>query len=219
MQGDDLTIFLFWMALFVTFVLEAVKAETTIKRVGFGACAATILLIGLFWQKIGPAWPSMAANMAVIAKNPMSWFAIFLFIAAIFAFQRPTERKQTARQITARPTKGPWLTSYKIFDLADQDLMQSAVETEAAVEKISREIERIQLERYFLRMSPQYPSAEPSGLNTLAESEAAAVRQKSAQEQARATARARALEDLYEKLVDGRLVAKGFLGGTFQRFK
>jgi hypothetical protein len=91
MQGDELAILLFWFTLFATFVLEAVKAETTKRRIFFGALALLFLLIALLWHQVSGLWPALTAQVAAVATNPVTWFALFMFIAAIFAFHRPKQ--------------------------------------------------------------------------------------------------------------------------------
>jgi hypothetical protein len=105
MSGDDLAIFLFWLTLAAAFGLEAVKAETTIRRAGFGTLATFFLVTGLFWLQIKTLWPQFTRWAASIATNPISWFVLFIFIAAIVAFHRP--KLKSANTNEKRPQATP----------------------------------------------------------------------------------------------------------------
>ncbi|HEV3183447.1 MAG TPA: hypothetical protein VGZ49_01135 [Xanthobacteraceae bacterium] len=89
MHGDDLAIFLFWITWAVGFGLEAVKAETVLRRACFGALSAIFLIMGLSWTQIEDVWPRATMWVDSVATNPVSWFILFMFIAAVFAFHRP----------------------------------------------------------------------------------------------------------------------------------
>lgn len=86
MQGDDLSILLFWLTLAVTFGYEAVKAETAVRRGILGSLASVFLLCGIFWLQIKKVWPPLTEYMASIATSPQSWFVLFIFISAIVVF-------------------------------------------------------------------------------------------------------------------------------------
>jgi hypothetical protein len=88
MQGDDLSILLFWITLAVTFGYEAVKAETKLRRIGLGVLAGIFLLCGVFWLQIKKIWPPLTESMADVANSPQTWFTLFIFIAAIVIFGR-----------------------------------------------------------------------------------------------------------------------------------
>jgi hypothetical protein len=112
MQGDDLTIFLFFMGLTVAFGLEAVKAETTARRVGFGVLAGACLLTGALWLQIKEVSPRIVTDaISSVATNPLAWFVVLMFIVAVFAFHRPKKREQrtTARApiSSAAPSTDP----------------------------------------------------------------------------------------------------------------
>jgi len=93
MQGDDLSILLFWITLAVTFGYEAVKADTTkVRRIVLAVLAGLFLLCGLFWPKLKEIWPPLTEAMASIANSPQSWFVLFIFISAIVVFGRPRRK-------------------------------------------------------------------------------------------------------------------------------
>ena len=98
MAGDDLTICLFFLACAVTFGLEAVKAETTVRRISFAAIALGCLLSGIFWVQVKTVWPTLTDKIAAIATNPVSWFVIVMFFLAVIAFHSP--RKPTTSLVT-----------------------------------------------------------------------------------------------------------------------
>jgi hypothetical protein len=92
MQGDDLSILLFWITLAVTFGYETVKAENTFRRWALGSLALTFLLCGVFWLQIKKVWPPLTEAMASVASSPQSWFVLFIFISAILVFGRPKRK-------------------------------------------------------------------------------------------------------------------------------
>jgi hypothetical protein len=98
MQGDDLSILLFWITLFVTFGYEAVKTETTLRRVTLGTLAGVFLLSGLFWLQIKMIWPPLTESVGAIATSPQTWFVLFIFISAILVFGRSKRVETKLRQ-------------------------------------------------------------------------------------------------------------------------
>jgi hypothetical protein len=100
MSGDDLAILLFFLSCVLAFGLEAMKAETALRRAVFGVIATTCLLTGIFWVQIKKTWPVFSNHAAVVATNPVSWFVLAMFILSIFAFHRPKNARQTQ---SARP--------------------------------------------------------------------------------------------------------------------
>lgn len=62
MSGDDLAIFLFWFTLSAALGLEAVKAETTIRRATFGLFAILLFFTGVFWLQLKVLWPQMTVR-------------------------------------------------------------------------------------------------------------------------------------------------------------
>jgi hypothetical protein len=96
MQGDDLSIFLFWATLAVTFGYEAVKGETIIRRAALGTLAGAFLLSGVFWLQIKKIWPPLTESVAAVATSPQSWFVLFIFISAILIFRRPPKHPNRA---------------------------------------------------------------------------------------------------------------------------
>ena len=89
MVGDDLSILLFCLTLFVAFAVEAVKAETKIRRFAFAGFAAPFLFGGLLWEKLKGIWPPLTEWVTRIATDPVSWFVLFMFIIAAITFARP----------------------------------------------------------------------------------------------------------------------------------
>jgi hypothetical protein len=95
MQGDDLSILLFWITLAVTFGYEAVKAETKLRRICLGVLAGIFLLCGVFWLQLKKIWPPLTETMAAVANSPQTWFTLFIFISAIIVFGRPKRKPNT----------------------------------------------------------------------------------------------------------------------------
>jgi hypothetical protein len=97
LSGDNLAVFLFWIALSVPFGIEAVKAEERTYQFSFAALAAVTFLLGLFWVPISKLWPPLTEAVASVATSPQSWFLIFMFAVAVFAFgggrNTPTTKK------------------------------------------------------------------------------------------------------------------------------
>lgn len=91
-SGDDLTIFLFWLSLAFGLGLEAVKAETVSRRIGFWALCGVCIVTGIFWLQIKKVWPPFTDGVSSVASNPMAWFFLLMFILAVFAFHRPKGR-------------------------------------------------------------------------------------------------------------------------------
>jgi hypothetical protein len=91
-QGDDLTVVLFLVTVALTFGIEAVKAETSARQISFGIAAAACCLSGLLWTSLKEASPRLSDWVVPIATNPMAWFIVLMFIAAIFAFS-PTKKR------------------------------------------------------------------------------------------------------------------------------
>jgi hypothetical protein len=119
--------------------------------------------------------------------------------------------------VFSEPDNRQWLSSYKIFELIDQKLLQEASDAEAQIEKLAAEIERVRKERRQLdRIDPlggtvalQGPQAE--ALRVLSESAAEAQSRMTAAQQYRSRARGQALNELYDKLRSGEFVAKGYV--------
>jgi hypothetical protein len=124
MHSDDLAILLFWLTLSAAFGVEVVKAETFARRLGFGFFAALFLASGIFWQQLSTLWPPLTASVTRVATHPVSWFVLFIFLAAIFAFHRPKAKADTSRTQAIINGRN-WLTSYEFLELADDTLVQA----------------------------------------------------------------------------------------------
>jgi hypothetical protein len=113
-----------------------------------------------------------------------------------------------------------WLSSLKIFDLADPKLMNDAIKVEADNQEIMESIRRYQAERESLIPLTKPPFGSSPITAESEASEAIRILQASVREaslrssallETRERARMRALEDIYEKLQNGELIAKGLL--------
>jgi hypothetical protein len=89
MAGDDLSVFLFFLTCTVAFGVEAVKAETAVRRTSFAVIALGCLFSGVFWAHVKPLWPALTAQIQLVATNPVSWFVVLIFFLAVIAFHRP----------------------------------------------------------------------------------------------------------------------------------
>jgi hypothetical protein len=103
MAGDNLSIVLFFLTCTVAFGVEAVKAETTIRRASFAALAVSCLLTGSLWVQLKTAWPALSRQIERVATNPVSWFAIVMFLLAVFAFHRPKQNTRIDNRIAPEP--------------------------------------------------------------------------------------------------------------------
>ena len=65
------------------------KAETTIRRISFGAISLGFLLTGVFWLQIKPLWPALTQQVNIVAMSPVSWFVVIMFFLAVLAFHKP----------------------------------------------------------------------------------------------------------------------------------
>lgn len=107
MAGDDLSIFLFWVGLAIAFGLEAMKADARSHRIGFGGFASFFLLLGLFWTPIKSTWPPLEKWVAAVATDPASWFMLFMFVAAVFAFGGKPVLGKKAKEGDHKPAAAP----------------------------------------------------------------------------------------------------------------
>jgi hypothetical protein len=107
-SGDDLAIFLFWAALVVTFGLEAVKASAASHRIGFGVLAAACAICGLLWTQIAKVWPPLTEAVSALATSPQSWFVIFMFVAATFAFGGRRQSSSAGNEAESKFSKLAW---------------------------------------------------------------------------------------------------------------
>ncbi len=138
---------------------------------------------------------------------------VVLGSASHFGYQ-----KWQARRATSVPDNRPWLTSYRIFDLADQGLVKTARNAKDKSAEFERELEVLQIQRENLRPKDAFKAItalqEPPSpaMVELQKRESEAYRKIEAQRRQHASAYAGALEDIYEKLRNGHPVAKGFVG-------
>jgi hypothetical protein len=113
-----------------------------------------------------------------------------------------------------------WLSSLKIFDLADPNLMKDAIKAEADNQEIMESIRNYQAERESLMPLAKPPFGSSPIMAESETSEAIRILQASVREaslrssallETRERARMRALDDIYQKLQNGQLIAKGLL--------
>jgi hypothetical protein len=148
MSGDDLAIRLFFWACAVPFGIEVMKAEAPSRKAFFGSSFGACLILGLFWAQIGPTWPALSAKIAVVAANPESWFVIYMFVAAILAFQPAKPKRTTNRLASTAPAhveaapattektttpvietpKTPSATDIIFKKIGDRDVMENAAD-------------------------------------------------------------------------------------------
>lgn len=88
-SGDDLAVLLFFLSLAFGLGLEAVKAETFLRRVIYWFICVTCVVVGGFWLKIEELWPPLTLVIASIAKSPIAWFVVAIFLLSLFIFHRP----------------------------------------------------------------------------------------------------------------------------------
>lgn len=129
-------------------------------------------------------------------------------------------QRNTKVSLSVPPTKEDtrqWLSSYAIFEFADAKLMRSAEKAERNVQNLEEEYQKLEQERR--NRMPQRPmgtmggpAPEPTSeaFEALAESAATAFNRAQAEKNVRDRARRKALDDLYDKLSTGTLIAKGF---------
>jgi hypothetical protein len=135
-------------------------------------------------------------GFVIVAKGRGSASAIF----------NPRERQDRKRK---------WYSSEDIFKLADPNLMKDAIVAEEEIQQVVKRIREVQQEREALRIRPPFGSGpisiESEGLEVLRESAREASARNSALQEVREKARMRALQDIYEKLKTGKLVARGYV--------
>lgn len=115
-----------------------------------------------------------------------------------------------------------WLSSYKIFNLADQNLMKDVVDAEAETQAVAEKIIalREERERYGVPFgSSAIPDGESDAIAALQATVRDAAIQNTVLHERREKARRRALEDIYHKLRSGRLIAKGYVSPANSRSK
>jgi hypothetical protein len=162
-------------------------------------------------ERISPEW--------VLRWGP----SIVLTALGFYLFHRtkrvplPKEMPRERAQTTIPPDKRQWLSGYEIWKLADANVLKAAENFEAEARKTQQEIARVENERReFMNRGSTFSGV--AGLSELAspamqeiERRAAEARTKySATEQQLIAANARIVENLYERLASGKLIAKGF---------
>jgi hypothetical protein len=96
MSGDQLAIVLFWLTLAFGAGVEALKAETLTRRIGFAVAAVLFLALAIFWEQVRLRWPGFTESIDSIAKNPETWFilAVLGYVAISFwSSKRQSERQ------------------------------------------------------------------------------------------------------------------------------
>jgi hypothetical protein len=113
-----------------------------------------------------------------------------------------------------RSKRRNWHSSYDIFKLADPELMKDAEVAEEKVQKLSEGIRELQIERERLNLGIPFGSGpiseEPEYKAKLREAARDASAKNLALHELREKARRNALGDIYEKLKEEKLIAKGF---------
>ena len=105
MQGDDLAILLFLLALAATLGLEAVKAETVPRRFVFALAALGCFMTGVLWLQLKPLWPPFTYGVSTVAHNPLAWFFVILFFLAVAAFHRSKSKPSVRYALSASSTQ------------------------------------------------------------------------------------------------------------------
>jgi hypothetical protein len=167
---------------------------------------------------LSPPWWLYVAGSIGVALIGTGWAMMFERRASLAIVGR-TEMPPIAASATPAPAPADnrqWFSSYKIFDLADPTLLQRAVQLQSQLQSLEKEISTNDAAQ--LALKPTDPLAALEAMNTPIP--ALEILQKSASElynrNRAAAANHRAafgevLEDIYEKLAAGKLVAKGFL--------
>jgi hypothetical protein len=107
-SGDDLAIFLFLLGLASGLGLEAVKAETALRRIVFWPLCGICIVTGAFWLQIKNIWPPFTEGVGSVATSPLAWFVVIMFILAVFAFHRPKGRHPaTTESVVAITASAP----------------------------------------------------------------------------------------------------------------
>ena len=94
MSGDDLAVLLFFLSLAFGLGLEAVKAETLPRRLIYWFLCITCACTGVLWLKIKEIWPPFTLAIASIAKSPVAWFVVAIFVLSILIFRKPKSVKR-----------------------------------------------------------------------------------------------------------------------------
>ena len=204
----------------------------------FFGSAAILFIAAIFWPSIAPDVPDgIGAILGAVSSNLISWLLLLAITVVAFCFldyrERANWRQEFPRVIdlleqgAPRPAPSPiieksqsdnrqWLSSYKIFDLADPALLQKAVHLQSQLQSLEKEISTNDAEQ--LSLKPKDAMAALEAMNNPIP--ALEILKKNASDLynrnriAAANHRAafgEVLEDIYEQLAAGKLIAKGFL--------
>jgi hypothetical protein len=192
---------IFWFAVLgaANLVLIIITYEQTpdVPHVGSIVSAGAFVLEWLKQYVI-----SITFNPVFIAIATL-FAGLLLGAAVVLLYQNRTAYR--------RPRK--WLRSYDIFELADESLMRDAREAEADGERVEREYQKIEEHRRErLKTTPLDDSSAPYGeaFELLKESVAQAWGRLQAQRNVQSATRAKALDDIYNKLRNGEIIARAF---------
>jgi hypothetical protein len=122
--GDDLTIAVFFLSLAFALGLEAMKAETPVRRGVFTALTAVCALTGVFWLQIKTIWPPFTEATTSVGTNPVAWFVVLMFILAVFAFHRPKiQKNEIPKSAAAAPASAAKNLQRTFIAITPVDLM------------------------------------------------------------------------------------------------
>ena len=142
--------------------------------------------------------------------------SVILVALGLYLFHKtkkqPVSNKRTADQITAPDTR-QWFSGYDIWRLADAEVLKIADNFGAEVRRTQQKIAEIENERRELRTTPSGLGALSELSPAMAELENRASEARTlyaASEQQLIAANEKIVENLYEKLASGKLIASGF---------
>ena len=136
MSGDDLAIFLFWLTLAAGMGVEAVKAETLSRRIGFGSAAGLFLLLALFWHQLQSRLPGFTASVDSIANNPQTWFVLCVLAYLMVKFWSPKGRTHRVLRERAREARSSEAIVEKETGVEVKALADSLQEVDRKVEVV-----------------------------------------------------------------------------------
>ena len=195
--------------------------------------------VAIFWPGIAEHIPeSIDVPLGAISSNLISWLILLAMaigtVCGLDYWSRsnwqkhfPTilsllESKTVLQAASMAPSKSQsgdnrqWVSSYKIFDLADPKLIEKTVNYQSEAQRLSRETEANNAEQ--LKFRPKDPLAAfnaiekaPPALELLKKKASELYDQSRAAERNHNAAFGELLNDIYEKLASGKLIAKGFL--------
>ena len=183
----------------------------TVATFGLAGVAGLVLTILTYNQvTITSAANTMAgsteaawAYVRTLVQNRSFQITIALFIGIVIGMLGP--------RLYRKAIQPKWYASYDIFKLADQRLLKEAIIAEGEVQKLAAKIIALSDEREKLGLIPSaVPHATNKALALIHDNIREAYARNAALHELREKSRARARDDLYAKLRDGRLVARGF---------